>query len=241
MRIVACLNGDRRPGEHPALPISPDQLAADAAAVVGAGATAVHVHPRDGRGRESLDHQLVTALLDRLHDRVPGVPVSVTTSLSAEPDAWRRLDLVGRWGTLPDSATVNMHEPGSLEVARVLAGHRVAVEAGVWTVEAARVLVASHVIEVCSSVLIEPVEQGTDEALRTLSGIASVLDRARSTVPRMLHGRDATAWPLLDKAVALDLDVRMGLEDCLLTPDGAEATDNTALVGEAAARVRAER
>jgi uncharacterized protein (DUF849 family) len=48
--LKACLNGNRPPGAHPALPLTPPELAADTAASVAAGAAAVHVHPRDTDG-----------------------------------------------------------------------------------------------------------------------------------------------------------------------------------------------
>ncbi|GAA3727691.1 uncharacterized protein (DUF849 family) [Spinactinospora alkalitolerans] len=236
MRIVACLNGDRRPGAHPSLPVSADQLAADARAVVAAGATEVHVHPRDAKGAQSLEPQVLTAVLEALRAAVPGVPISVTTALSAEPDPWRRYDLVQRWGGLPDAATVNLHEPGSVEVARMLIDRRVSVEAGVWTADAARILVASGLAAEFDRVLVEPMEQTVQEALGTVARIDAVLDRADLRSARTLHGTDVTAWPLLDAAVANGRDVRIGLEDTLLAPDGSEAEDNAALVALAVAR-----
>ncbi|MER6579665.1 3-keto-5-aminohexanoate cleavage protein, partial [Nonomuraea sp. NPDC001023] len=54
MFIKACLNGSRAADEHPRLPLTPAELAADAVAVRRAGAGAVHLHPRDAAGRESL-------------------------------------------------------------------------------------------------------------------------------------------------------------------------------------------
>ncbi|ASU82260.1 hypothetical protein CDO52_05190 [Nocardiopsis gilva YIM 90087] len=239
MRIVACLNGDRRPGAHPALPISMDQVAEDARAAVDSGADEIHVHPRDKRGAEALDPQVLTPLLERLRAAVPGVPISVTTALSAEPDPWRRYDVVQRWGQLPDSATVNLHEPGSVEVARLLLDRRVRVEAGVWTVEAARILAASGLSEEFSAVLIEPTQATTQAALENASAIAGILDRAGIELPRLLHGQDDTAWPVLDAAIEAGHDIRIGLEDTLRTPEGAEAADNADLVARAVARVAA--
>src|SRR5580658_3439472 len=53
-RVKVCLNGQRGRAEHPALPVTPAELAAEAAAAVAAGAEAVHLHPRSGSGAESL-------------------------------------------------------------------------------------------------------------------------------------------------------------------------------------------
>ncbi|GAA0982713.1 MULTISPECIES: 3-keto-5-aminohexanoate cleavage protein [Nocardiopsidaceae] len=234
MRIVACLNGDRRPGAHPALPVSVDQLVADAHAVVAAGADAVHVHPRDPGGAESLEPQVVASLMEALRSEGPDVPVSLTTSLSAESDPWRRYDLVQRWASplLPDSVTLNLHEAGSVDLAHLLEDRRVDVEAGVWTVEAARILVATKMR--VSAVLVEPTQVAVEDAERNANAILSLLDRARVGAPRMLHGTDATAWPMLEAAVASGHDLRIGLEDTMRLPDGTEAYDNAALVAHAA-------
>ncbi|GAA1098874.1 3-keto-5-aminohexanoate cleavage protein [Nocardiopsis metallicus] len=235
MRIVACLNGDRRPGAHPALPVSVDQLVTDAHAVVAAGATAVHIHPRDAGGAESLEPQAVAALMERMRADGPDVPVSLTTSLSAQSDPWRRYDLVQRWASpsLPDSVSVNLHEAGSVDLIHLLGDRRVAVEAGVWTVDAARILVATKVR--VAAVLVEPTQVAVDDAQRNTAAIMSVLDRGKVAVPRMLHGADATAWPMLSQALEEGLDIRIGLADTMRLPDGAEAHDNAALVEHAVA------
>ena len=239
MAIVACLNGDRRPGAHPALPVFADQVAEDARAAVAAGADEIHVHPRDRTGAEALEPRVLTDLLDRVRAAVPGVPISVTTALTAEPDPWRRYDLVQRWGGVPDAATVNLHEPGSVEVIRLLAARRVRVEAGLWTADAARILVASGLAGAVDRVLLEPTQTAVGAALDNAEAIRAVLRRAGITAPRLLHGHDDTAWPVLDAALAAGEDARIGLEDTLRLPDGSEAEDNADLVAAAVARAAA--
>ncbi|MDE3720749.1 3-keto-5-aminohexanoate cleavage protein [Nocardiopsis sp. N85] len=235
MRIVACLNGDRRPGAHPALPVSLDQLITDAHEAVAAGATALHLHPRDPGGAESLEPQVVGPLMERFRAEGPDVPISLTTALSAESDPWRRYDLVQRWASpsLPDSVTVNLHEAGSVDLIHLLDDRRVAVEAGVWTVDAARILIATKVP--VTAVLVEPTQVAVEDARRNAEAILSLLDRAGPSAPRLLHGSDATAWPMLEDALDAGLDIRIGLEDTMRMPDGEEAEDNAALVARAVA------
>ena len=43
--VKACINGARTPDQHPHLPVTPGQLAAEAVAAHRAGAKAVHMHP----------------------------------------------------------------------------------------------------------------------------------------------------------------------------------------------------
>ncbi|GAA3759300.1 3-keto-5-aminohexanoate cleavage protein [Salinactinospora qingdaonensis] len=239
MRIVACLNGDRRPGSHPALPISVGQLVEDARTAVAAGATELHIHPHDATGAQSLEPQVLTPLLLELRAVLPKTPISVTTSLSAEPDAWRRFDMVQRWGELPDSATVNLHEPGSVEIARLLIDRRVGVEAGLWSVDAARILAASGLVSGFTHVLVEPEGATAGEALGNAERIDAVLDHAEIELPRLLHGKDDTVWAVLDTAIASGRDVRIGLEDTLTGPEGEEVESNAALVEMAVARMAA--
>src|SRR5438309_9090907 len=53
--IKACLNGARRRQEHPAIPVTPDELAAESRRAVEARAGALHVHPRAADGSQTLD------------------------------------------------------------------------------------------------------------------------------------------------------------------------------------------
>jgi uncharacterized protein (DUF849 family) len=89
--VKACLNGARPPAQHPALPVRPDQFAAQARATVDAGAALVHLHPRRGDGAESMDPEVEAAMLAATRRACPGVPVGVTTGAWVEPDPRRRL------------------------------------------------------------------------------------------------------------------------------------------------------
>jgi uncharacterized protein (DUF849 family) len=47
-QLKACLKGGRQRGDHPALPVSPAELADAAQAAVAAGAEALLLHPETG-------------------------------------------------------------------------------------------------------------------------------------------------------------------------------------------------
>ena len=53
--VKCCQNGARSRAEHPAVPLTAEELARDAAACVAAGAGALHFHPRDGDGKQTLE------------------------------------------------------------------------------------------------------------------------------------------------------------------------------------------
>src|SRR5205807_1719443 len=111
--LTACLNGARARGDHPAVPISPDDLARDARAVVAAGADALHVHPRDASGKQTMGPIQVSAAIAALRDAAPGTPIGVTTIASIERDPERRVSLVRKWTERPDFVSVNWSEEGA--------------------------------------------------------------------------------------------------------------------------------
>jgi hypothetical protein len=54
----------------------------------------------------------------------------------------------------------------------------------------------------------------------------------------LLHGEGRSAWPAFEDAVRRGLDVRIGLEDVLVHPDGAPAADNAARIIAARSIIR---
>lgn len=237
MILQACLNGDRAPGTHPALPVSPEALARDAAACVAAGAQALHLHVRGGDGRESLDADAMDATLAAVRAAAPGVEVSVSTGLwITAGDARARLAHVDAWRALPDSASVNVIETGWAELARALSARGVRVEIGLWSAEGAEAFAASDLEPVCVRALVEPQDEEAGAAIVTATAIDRMLGQAGVRLPRLHHGTDRTTWSVLDAAVPAGRDVRIGLEDTLVLPDGAVTPDNATLVRAARER-----
>ena len=232
MLLQAALNGPFTRSDHPAMPVSAQELARDAAACVAAGAGAIHLHPRDGEGRERLDAEVVDAVAAAVREAC-GVLVGVSTGAWIEPDLERRLELVRNWRA-PDYASVNLSEPGTTRVMEALLGAGVGIEAGVWSVEDAERLAASGLGDRVTRILIEPVAAGA-AAVAAVDAVHAALDRLGLTAPRLQHGDGEATWVLLEDAVARGLDTRIGLEDTVLGPDGERTGGNEALVAAAVA------
>jgi uncharacterized protein (DUF849 family) len=228
--VKACINGARTPDQYPNLPVTPDQLAAAAIAAHGAGAKAVHMHPKTPDGIDSLVPEHVDAAVSAVRHAAPGLPLGVTTGFWALPDADARLRAVDGWTVLPDFASVNWHEPGAEDLARLLLSKGLGVEAGIFHSEAAESWAASEIAEHCMRVMIElPPEADVATADDLLSQVMA----ADSAAPVLLHGLDESCWPLLEHAGVRGVQARIGLEDTLRLPDGSIATDNAALVSAA--------
>ena len=236
MIVQACLNGARPPGYHPRLPVAAAGLAEDAAAVVRAGAAEIHLHVRDNFGRESLAPADVDATLIAVRAAVPGTLIGVSTGEWIEADEDRRLAHIAAWHELPDHASVNLSEPGAPAVIELLHRRGIGIEAGLATAADAEPLARLGLAALSLRILVEIGEQDLDAALAQAD---AVLAAAGVRKPILLHGFDATVWPLARRAFALGLSTRVGLEDGATLPDGTPAADNAALV-RAAVLLRAQ-
>ena len=97
MWLQACLNGSRTPKQHPAVPLTPEDLADDAQRTEEAGAEALHVHPRDDAGTESLEPDAVASALTAIKKACPDLPVGISTAAYIEPDLSRRIALIVKY------------------------------------------------------------------------------------------------------------------------------------------------
>jgi uncharacterized protein (DUF849 family) len=236
MLMKAALNGSRTPMEHPAIPVTPTQLAQEARGAIAAGAGALHVHVRSADGQESLAPDDVASALEAIRAACPGIPVGISTGAWIVSDISQRLALCKAWEVLPDFASVNLHEAGALQMIRLLRDKGVGVEAGIWNAQAAETLVRSGLVDACLRILIEPAEEAGD-ARASLVRIEATLGRV--STPRLLHGVGAVVWEFVALAAQRHYDTRTGFEDTLTLPDGSRAENNAALVA-AGLRIVAE-
>jgi uncharacterized protein (DUF849 family) len=226
--IQACLNGARSPAFHPALPLDPAALTRDALACVAAGAGALHLHPRDAAGRESLSADSVDAVLSMLRRALPHIPVGISTGEWIEDDPDRTLAAIAGWRLLPDCASVNLSESAAPQLFEALRRRGVGIEAGLADEMDAERFLSLGLAPQTQRILLEIDQQGLEKAEATASAILILTSRLGR--PRLLHGFDATVWPLARKAAAAGLSLRIGLEDGKRLPDGSIARDNAELV-----------
>ena len=233
--LEAALNGGRSPADHPAMPVSPTQLSAATAEAARAGARAVHFHVRGADGRESLAAADVARAVAEV--RTQGVPFGISTGAWIISDPVRRLAVVAEWTLLPDFVSINFDEEGAVELASFFLRRNVTLEAGVANPFAAEQLVRSGLADRCLRIMFEPREQVVADAMTAVAATEAVLDAAAVRAPRLLHGVNATAWPLVDAARARGYATRIGFEDTLTLPDGEVARGNGELVRAALARL----
>jgi uncharacterized protein (DUF849 family) len=230
MMVQAAVNGDRSKADHPAVPVTGDELIRDVRECLAAGAREFHIHVRDADGNPTLEPGPVDRAASAVH-AAGAQAAGVTTVADIEPDLQRRLALISKW-TQPAYSSVNLCEEGAVEVMRTLLTAGIGIEAGVWTPEDAETLVSCGLADQVTRVLVEPGEAqaGQNDAIPMVDAIHEILDRAGVKAPRLQHGDGELTWILIEDAARRGLDTRVGLEDTLYLPDGSRARNNADLV-----------
>jgi uncharacterized protein (DUF849 family) len=229
--LQACLNGARSRRDHPKVPLSPEDLARDAAEVVAAGAAELHIHPRGGDGTETLDPDDTARALRAVRAKVPGIPVGLTTREGIRTGATRGFDQMQAWRVLPDYVSVNLAESDAPQIIALMHGMGVGIEAGLATVADAQRFVSLPMELGCLRVLVEiDFEADVAKAAALADDIMRVLADNGIALPILLHGFDASMWPLYRKSRVLSIDARLGFEDGIHLPDGRIAADNRDII-----------
>ena len=230
MIVQACLNGNHPANYHPHLPVTIEALLDDGRQVVNAGASELHIHIRDENGLESLHPKWVDATMRTLKGQLPGTLIGISTGAWIEKNDDRLLEYVARWRVLPDYVSVNLSEKNAPALIERLHRLGVAVEAGLAQSADAERLLALRLERSALRILVEVGEQEPNRAKAVADEILSVLRGSDAQKPILLHGTNASAWPLLRRAVESGFSTRIGLEDASTLPDGSAAESNAELV-----------
>lgn len=232
--IGVALNGER---DHPSAPRTSAELAHAARAAVAAGAGVIHLHPFDRHGRETLDAGPCGDAVLTVREACPGVPISLSTAASIEPDPMRRIRQIERWEIQPDLVSANQGEPGIVDLCEVLRSRNIGIEAGLLCHTDAAQFVRSPVVEYAARILIEPLDADPRTACDHAETMQAILAADAVDLAQMHHGYGVATWAVSERALSLGHDVRTGIEDTVELPDGSEAGDNAQLVAAVAVMI----
>ena len=243
------------PAQHP-VPVTPEQMAAEAKAAWDAGATVVHLHYRQqgaGMGRmPSWEPEVAAAIVDAIRAECPGILINSSTGVVG-PDVSGPLAVLDR--TRPEIAALNA---GSLNYLKARSDGRWAWPPMVFDnpVEKVEQFVRKMnelgIVPECecfdtgivrSIPAVPPgrAPEGPDH-VSFVMGVESGMPCDPRWLPLLVEqlpegshwqtigiGRQEV-WALHRRAAELGGMVRTGLEDTFYLPDGSQATSNGALV-----------
>lgn len=267
--IVSCAitGGGNTVGKHPAIPVTPAQIAQSSIEAASAGAAIVHIHVRDpATGNPSMDPALYREVVQRIRDSGTDVIINLTTGPGARYIPGEDDPGIGAPGSTmrsPDIRTAHVAELRpevcSLDVATFNFGDHVfmntpahlkrmaaniaaaGVKPELEVFDSGQIRLATHLIE---AGLIAP-----PPMFQLCLGIAW---SAPATPQSMIFMRDLlpkdAVWaafgigpaqfPMVAQAVLLGGNVRIGLEDNLYLEKGVFAPTNASLVEKAVKIIR---
>jgi len=236
-------------GDHPALPVTPGEVAATAVACRAAGATAIHLHARDAEGAHTLDPLIYARYIEAVRAAVgDGLFLQVTTEAVGRYTAAEQMAAVRGLALMPDGVSLALREllPESGDTegeGPEGAGHGAARDFFAWLLETGiepqLILYAPEELDRLAALRasgVVPAElrhvlfvlgrylaPGEVVEPRALLGF---LERHPAGEPWMVcaFGREETAC--LAMAATLGGDLRVGFENSLRHGDGRLATDN---------------
>lgn len=242
---VAPTGARRHPADHPAVPVTPAELAATAAACADAGASLFHLHVRDADGRHVLDAGAYREATDAIRRAVgERMIVQATTEAAGRYDRYAQMALVR--DLRPEAVSLALRElipdPASeREAADFLAWverERIAVQ---WILDIAAdvrrldALIRRGIVTPSAPFRLFVLGRHAADGIGRPVDLLAFLAADRSPAPPWAvcaFGRDEAACGAV--AAALGGHARVGFENNVLLADGRVAINNTALVEQMA-------
>jgi 3-keto-5-aminohexanoate cleavage enzyme len=249
--IAVAPNGGRRTkADHPALPLTPDELAATAAACLGAGACMIHVHVRDRNGRHLLDAEAYRAAIASIRATVGDrLVIQITSEALGIYKPAEQMDVVRK--VRPEAVSLALREllpderreAGFAQFLAWLRQEKSVPQIILYTPEEA---VSLGALKARGLIPFDDIPVlyvlGRYSAGQTSSPI-DLLPFLASGMPRFAHW-SVCAFGVHELACVtagalLGGHIRVGFENNLMLPGGSLATDNAALVTAGHAALRA--
>ena len=250
--IVMCApNGARKTkGDHPALPISPAELATCAETIVDAGASIIHVHVRDEHGGHSLDvdryRNATSAIRKTVGDRLV---IQATTEACGIYEPEQQIAMVR--ALKPEAVSVALREfcPDSesetdaaefyawMNAERIMAQHILYSPEEVSRFESLR---ERGVICDERPFVLYVLGRYTTDLTGDIAELGRFVDKGSADTSWAVCCFGATESKAAGLAAAKGGHARVGFENNLLLPNGEQANDNAELVCIAAAEATAQ-
>lgn len=254
--VTAALTGVLTDPERFPVPVTPEQMAAEARRAMDAGASVVHLHFRDqrpGLGRmPTWDPNVAGAIVDAIRAECPGLLINCSTGVMG-PDISGPVAVLER--TKPEVAALNA---GTLNYLRVRRDGRWAWPPMVFdnpvdkVQRFAEAMAAHGIVPECECFdtgIIRSVDMFRQVGILKdplhvsfVMGVASGMPARASWLPLLLEelpdgahwqaiviGR-TEVWDVHREVARLGGDMRTGLEDTFYLPDGSKATSNGTLI-----------
>ena len=242
--IMVAPNGARKTTQdHPAIPVTDQELLDTAVACFDAGARALHAHIRTNEQVHLLDVERYETLIQSLGERLPELQVQVTSEAAGIYESDAQIDLLSRlkapWVSVAIREILRSQEPQTLQpfFQQLLDKSRVqfilydADDFQTLTSLVEREIIRSESLEVLY--VLGRYSTNQESTPDQLDPFLELRDRAPTHVKpvrEMICAFGRGQIPCLLRAASEGMDLRIGFENGVWLPDGEIAENNAALV-----------
>ncbi|MDD2546184.1 MAG: 3-keto-5-aminohexanoate cleavage protein [Burkholderiaceae bacterium] len=233
----------KQPADHPAVPITPETLAATAKACNEAGAAMLHMHLRDAQGRHSLDVEGYREALRVVRQAVgPAMVLQITSEAAGVYRAPAQIAMVE--ALRPEAVSVGLREVDQPEIGEAglerffagLAREQVMTQVILYDTADLRRwqdLRARGVVPEAPWFLLFVLGRYSAGQRSSPRDLLPFLNAHEGNEPWAVCAFGATENTCITAATAFGGHARVGFENNLLCKDGSTAPDNQALVRQA--------
>jgi uncharacterized protein (DUF849 family) len=249
LRISVAPNGARRSKQdHPAIPLTPAELAIEAEQCADAGAVLLHLHVRDSNGKHTLSPDSYRYALDAIRNRVGSrLLLQITTESVGMFDVRTQMDTV--LAVRPPAASFAIRELIPDAAAEPQARDFFATVAAIGTVpqfilyhpdeiDRLRALQASGVIPFRNADVLFVLGRYTDNHHPGATALVPFLSRWGNDPAWTVCAFGAGELAIAAAAIGLGGHIRVGFENNLQRPDGSILSGNAEQVAAVAALAR---
>ncbi len=228
----------------PHLPLTPDEIAAEARAAFEAGAAMVHLHARDTDGLPTQNVEDYRKIIEAVRARVPEIVIQVSTGGAVSMNAEERLQPLALQPEMASltTGTVNFGEevfhnnmPMVREFAKAMQARGIHPELEIF--DTGMIPAAMRLLK--DGLLNEPLHFNfvlgvPGGAAGTLKNLMHMVESIPQESTWTVSGIGAAQLPLTTAAILLGGNVRVGLEDNIYYSRGVLSEGNAPLVARAA-------
>ena len=242
--VMVAPNGARRTTkDHPAIPVTDEDLIETALSCYDAGARGLHAHIRTEQQTHLLDVERYETLISNLNERLPNLEVQVTSEAAGVYESDAQIDLLSRinapWVSVAIREILRSQDLEKLQPFFYRLHNKSRVQFILYDADDVKTLASLIEQSIIQTEVIEvlyvlgrysPDQESTPEQLDPFLDIRDRFKKTCIPIREMICAFGKGQIPCLLRAASEGIDLRIGFENGIWLPDGTIAENNAALV-----------
>ena len=242
--VMVAPNGARRTTkDHPAIPVTDEDLIETALSCYDAGARGLHAHIRTEQQTHLLDVERYETLISNLNERLPNLEVQVTSEAAGVYESDAQIDLLSRinapWVSVAIREILRSQDLEKLQPFFYRLHNKSRVQFILYDADDVKTLASLIEQSIIQTEVIEVLyvlgrysadQESTPEQLDPFLDIRDRFKKTCIPIREMICAFGKGQIPCLLRAASEGIDLRIGFENGIWLPDGTIAENNAALV-----------